>query len=165
MDITDFLQEQRHIFGTCPHCREVFRLSDARLSYRAKYAPDWLDGLELEEQRLDARIMRFEEREREMRDRAISRARKTVLPGLLSRAVPFFARQGLSPQDAKAVFDPVDFVVFSGLNSGKGLKKVLLLDSKRKRGEVQDSIETAVEKRAVCWSTVKISPHGKIIGD
>lgn len=33
-----FLREQRHVFFICPCCGEVGRLSDARISYRKRYA-------------------------------------------------------------------------------------------------------------------------------
>jgi predicted Holliday junction resolvase-like endonuclease len=57
------------------------------------------------------------------------------------------------------LFDPVDYVVFKGMNVDK-MKGIVLLDRAR-RGIVQTSIRAAVEHGRCEWQTIRISPDGK----
>jgi len=160
--ITDYIKEQRHIFGICPCCNDVFRLSDVKLSYKAKYKPDWLDAVEKLQQKIENSIERFEERKKEIRMRAIEEARRKVLPKILNRAVPFFAKRGIYPQDIKTILNPIDFVAFHGMTAGN-VKSVLLLDSPATNTlhqKIQHSIQEAIKNDALDWVTVKVTEEG-----
>lgn len=149
--LSSFLREQRHIFGTCPHCHSLFRLVDARVSYDAPYRLDWMDRMENDQQSWEEKTANLKEREKEMRRAAIERATKTKLPRLLKSVVPAFAAHGLNPKDIKTVFHPIDFVVFDGLNRMK-VDRVLLMDrrkSEAKQVSVQRNVVETLETGSV----------------
>ncbi len=163
--LLEFLKEQRHIFGSCPSCQEVFRLSEVRVSYKAAYKHDWLDLLEAKIEGQQAKEERFEQKRAELRQKHIDFERRTRLPKLLNAAVPMFAKRKVFPQDVKTLFDPIDFVVFDGMNNGGLVKRVLLLDNKPKttaEKTLHTTIQNAIDTKALSWHTIQISAEGKI---
>jgi predicted Holliday junction resolvase-like endonuclease len=164
-DLLWFLREQRHIFMVCPCCGEVVRLSDARISYQLKYADDWLDRIERSEERVGRQIESFEERRKELRDRSVARARQRILPQLLRKVVPAVSSLKLSPMDVKTIMDPVGYVVFDGLNSARGCRRILFLDTEeasRERQRIRESIGRAIRRGDMGWTTVQIGQDGTI---
>jgi predicted Holliday junction resolvase-like endonuclease len=164
-DLLWFLREQRHIFVVCPCCGEVVRLSDARVSYRQKYADDWLDRVERSEERIEQRIESFEERRKKLRDLSIARARQRILPQLLRKVAPAVSSLKLSPMDVKTLMDPVGYVVFDGLNSARGCRRVLFLDTGeagKERLRVRESMESAIKRGDLGWTTVQIGQDGVV---
>jgi len=163
-ELLGFLKEQRHIFGSCPECQQVFRLSNVRLSYTT-YSRDWLDELEDERAKDDEKLARFQEESKEMRAKAIERERKIRLPKLLNRAVPMFAKRKVFPQDVKTLFDPIDFVVFDGMNNEDLVKRILLLDNEAKTPRekaLHESIKDTIQTGALTWKTIQIDKDGRI---
>ena len=164
-ELLGFLREQRHIFGCCPCCQQIFRLSDSRISYRTTYKPDWMDDLDDKLMKEEEKKAKFEEKRKELRDKAIDEERKKRLPILLNRAVPMFAKRHVNPQDVKTLFDPIDFVVFDGMNMDETVKRVLLLDELAKTAReksLQESIKNTIETGALTWKTIQIMQDGTI---
>ncbi len=59
--LTQFFRTARHLFGRCPSCGHIFRLSDAAISYGANPPRDWLLKLSQQEARLVERKGDLEE--------------------------------------------------------------------------------------------------------
>ena len=59
----------------------------------------------------------FEEKEAELREKAIERGRKKVPLMIKNCLCSEFKQLEYDPYDIKAVMDPVEFVVFDGLNA------------------------------------------------
>ena len=165
--ITDFLREQRHVFGTCPCCSQMFRLSETRVSYRSRYEPDWLDRLQKNMEKTESKVENFEEAESEVREKAVERARQKLLPKLLNRAVPLFARKKLPIHDIRTLLHPIDFIVFDGLSDSRReeLNRILLLDSKPRtdgQRKLHESLREAIDCQALDWGTIRISEVGEV---
>jgi len=79
-NLINFFEAQRNIFGICPHCRELFRLSDIKISYKAKFGKDWYDKLKEQEEKLQEEQIKIEETLKKIRQRTIERTRKVYLP-------------------------------------------------------------------------------------
>ena len=73
--LPDFLREQRHIFGTCPHCLALFRLPEVKITHGDEYRLDWYEELEEKERRIQDRIGDLEDQEHDLRRKAIESAR------------------------------------------------------------------------------------------
>jgi predicted Holliday junction resolvase-like endonuclease len=54
-ELTRFLKAARHLWGRCPHCREVFRLSEATIRFGNTPPRDWLQRLQRRQAMLDDR--------------------------------------------------------------------------------------------------------------
>ncbi len=151
---------QRNIFGLCPLCGEIFRLSEIKISYKRKFPIDWYDRLLAEGEKLDDREMKLEETLRIIREKATERARRVLLPKLLRRVDPLFTSLGYFPQDAKAIFDPIDFVVFDGMNRDENVRRIVFMDHQTENKDqriIQKSIEKTIEKERYEWETIRIS--------
>jgi len=163
--LTDFLKEQRHIFGVCPKCGEVQRFTDIHISYVTRYVPDWLDGLELEQERLDRQSANLLSKKEEIRNASLERAKRKILPTKLKAVSPLFARVGVSPQDIRTIFHPIDYVCFDGLYSKDRLKQVLFLDrppATLAERLIQSSLRRAIHREAFDWATVRVDDEGNV---
>ena len=164
-DIVNFFEIQRNIFGICPHCEELFRLSDIRISYRKKFARDWYDRLEKQEERIDDERMNLEETLKAIREKAKERARQKYLPGMLKQADPVFTPLGYYPQDVKAVFDPMDFVIFDGMNKAGKVRRMVFMDeysTDARVRRIQSSIEDAISKERYGFQSIRLTKDGQI---
>ncbi|MBI3860250.1 MAG: hypothetical protein HY296_08505 [Thaumarchaeota archaeon] len=162
-----FFKEQRHIFGVCPNpeCREVSRLADIRVSYRAKYVQDWLDRVEDQMASWEDKQEGLEEKQKELKAKYIEKARKTVLPQKLRTISSLFQKRLVQPEDIKVVSHPLDFIAFDGLITNEDLQRVVLLDSessKKFRSGIQNSIRTTVENGKYDWHIARVDEEGKV---
>lgn len=151
---------QRNIFGLCPLCGEIFRLGDIKISYRRKFPMDWYDELLTEEEKITERESKLEEKLREIREKATEHARRVLLPKLLRKVDPLFSKLGYFPQDVKAIFDPIDFVIFDGMNRAEKVKRIVFMDHKtedREQQIIQKSVERTIDKERYEWETIRIS--------
>ena len=163
--ILDFFEAQRKIFGICPCCGEIFRLSDIKISYRKSFAKDWYEKLRKQEEKLGQDQMVIEQTLKEIRKKEIDKVRKQYLPRMLSQVDPLFTPLGYYPQDVKAVFDPLDFVIFDGMNREGDVKRVVFMDENsndEQIRQVQSSIETAVQKGRYDFQSVRLTKDGQI---
>lgn len=158
------LQDFRRILGVCPCCGEIFRLADLMISYRGKPTVTWLDRLEAAEDRQQRAEDKFAEKERRIRELAKARGRR-ALPRLLREAEPVFACRGYFAHDVKPLFDPVDYIIFDGMNAPSAAKRVVLFDGPaldHGRERVQRSIQRALEVGNYEWKTVRMGKDGRI---
>jgi len=58
-DLLSFYREERRIFGRCPHCGEVFRLAEAKLTYGKEPPRDLLSRLKGERDTLEAQVAKL----------------------------------------------------------------------------------------------------------
>ncbi len=162
VDFAQALSVQRNIIGICPICQTFFRLNECRFIYK-RGRKDWLARMYDLEKRLEETEVRLEEREREIREQAREQGRVHARR-IIKKADPIFASLGLSVNDAKAIFHPISFVVFDGLDDYDDVDKLYLLDRKRSRGRtLQKSIERCVSKKHYDWRTFRVSDDGKVI--
>lgn len=151
---------QRNIFGLCPMCGEVFRLSEIKISYKRKFPIDWYDKMLAQGEKLDEKEMKLEENLKDIREKATERAKRVLLPRLLRKVDPLFTSLGYFPQDVKAIFDPIDFVIFDGMNRAEKVKRIVFMDQQTEnRGQriIQKSIEKTIEQERYEWETIRIS--------
>jgi predicted Holliday junction resolvase-like endonuclease len=68
-ELSRFFRAARHLWGRCPRCGDVFRLSDAAISFGSTPPRDWLLRLQRQQERLDDRSAVLEDEEASLRDR------------------------------------------------------------------------------------------------
>src|SRR6267378_2038482 len=56
--MTEFFKAARHLWGRCPSCGHLFRLSDAAISYGSEAPKDWLR--KVQQQQRDLRVKKDE---------------------------------------------------------------------------------------------------------
>ncbi len=162
-DILKFFALHRQIFGICPRCGDFFRLSDCSIFLKRRPSLDWMDKINLKYERLDKVEEKLQEKEEELREKAREKGRQRAELAVKKIDLVFTPRK-LSPDDAKVIFHPIDYVVFNGMKTGS-MKNIVLLDRQAKqavRQTIQKSIERVVERENYEWLTLQVQENGEI---
>lgn len=159
--LVDAFQDLKTILCVCPCCGELVRASDLHLSYKGKAPKTWLDRYDVELQRLEVRRAAFEMKVKGIRDRAVARGRLQTISRVNSCLEPGLAMCNFNPYDIKALYHPVDFVVFDGLDD-KELNKIVFLDSKRRGDSVQKSLKSSIEEGSCDWRLARVTENGGV---
>lgn len=162
-DVADLFGQFSWIMALCPNddCGELFRLSDARPFLKDKRPTSVLDGIEAEEQRIDRAIERLEVKEGLLREKAQAAGLKKAKLRL-RKIDPVFSGAKLNPHDVKIIFDPVEYVVFDGLNDDR-MRRILLLghEPTSKQGErVLQSISSSIRAGNIAFKTLRVLEDG-----
>ena len=134
------------------------------MQYNGKVPKTWFDNYELALVSLIDKERTFEEKEEMLRQKSIERGRAKV-PAMVKRCLcEDFKQLNYDPYDIKAVMDPVDFVVFDGLNEGKEVRSVTFLTRTPSTimRPVIDSLKKAVDSAKYDWKIARISTAGKV---
>ena len=163
-DMLKLFTLQRQLFGVCPKCNDLFRLSDCNIYLKRKPVSDWMDDLDLKSQRIERLSEKLDEKEGELRERAREKGRQEA-QRVIRRIDPIFTPRKLNADDAKVIFHPIDYVVFNGMKKGISIRNIVLLD-RREKGKshqvLQKSIEKVVEHENYEWQTLRVKEDGKI---
>jgi predicted Holliday junction resolvase-like endonuclease len=163
-ELIDAFQSFRKILCLCPCCGEIVRVSDLHLQYKGKAAKTWLDSYELDLVSLQAKEEEFDGKENELREKSIERGRKKV-PQLVKNCLcTDFKALKYNPYDMKAIMEPVDFVVFDGLNEGETVRSATFLtrDPSLIMRPVIESLENTVKKGNYDWKVARITTDGTV---
>ncbi|MHB1701659.1 MAG: Holliday junction resolvase-like protein [Acidobacteriaceae bacterium] len=163
----DFLLTAQDIFGVCPCCGEIFRLSDCRISASRKARRDWkqqLDDLDRQLGDMENDILAGEQ---EAKERAAASGRRAAQRAI-AKMDSIFGPAKLHPDDAKVVCHPIDYIVFKGMNSSpnKETQSIILLDRERTDADsrrLQASIERTVERGSYDWLTLRVRADGSTV--
>ena len=160
-DATRFFADLSRIAGICPDCEQMFRLSDARPYRLTRPEPSIFDKLESEQARIEHALDRLNAMEGQLREQARTTGLKQARRRL-RKIDQVFDKLKLDPHDAKVVFDPVDFIVFDGMNRGKLRKLVLLarLPATAVSDTLWGSLERTVEKGNFAFRILRVSREG-----
>lgn len=110
-EVLDFYSTLRHVFGVCPYCSEIFRISDCKLFQRKKPEIDWKEKIDNEIKRLDLLEEKLNEKIMATREAARIVGRKSA-DKLIRKLDTIFSPLRLDCNDCKVIFHPVDFIVF-----------------------------------------------------
>lgn len=145
-------------YAECPCCRQSFALKDTGLFY--------LDDFSSEAEELyNQKICELKDRRKELRERRqkISKtskvgAKAVNIGKILERLAPCMKTFPFVRNDCRSLFDPIDYIIFEGLEKDGIVKKILFADIKtgkaRPTGK-QKKIKSLVESKHVVWETYK----------
>ncbi|MFL6437691.1 MAG: Holliday junction resolvase-like protein [Terriglobales bacterium] len=160
-DLLTYYRIHRNVFGVCPCCNQIFRLSDSNIYLRKKPKNDWLDRYDHAEERVTRSETLLLEQEKPIRKLAQDTARRIARSKVSSMVC---MPRNVDPEDVKLLFHPVDYIVFRGMGT-KRFRSILLLDRKspsKDRQALQRSIAKTVEQRDYDWLTLRIGENGKV---
>jgi predicted Holliday junction resolvase-like endonuclease len=160
--LVDSFQDLRTILCICPCCGELVRASELHLSSHGKAPKTWLDDYDAELSRLEKREEEFEASVAEVKQAAIERGRKIVVERASSCLDSSISCFNYDPYDIKALFHPVDFVVFNGLNAGEGLEDITFLTRSRRGDALQKSVAKVVKDGKYSWKVARVTEDGGV---
>ncbi len=143
-------------YAECPCCGESILLKDAGLFYLDNFTPN---AEELYQERLeDLKEQRGELRERRRSIPQISetKAKAVNIGFILERIAPSMEEFCFDRNDCRSLFDPIDYIIFEGLNKKGSVSKILFAEIKTGRArltEKQREIRQLVERKHVSWDT------------
>ena len=136
-----------------------------QLAYNGKAPRTWFDGFDKKTRNIEKREEQFDEEEAVLRDAATERGRKRV-PGVVRKSMDGeFARLRYNPYDIKALLNPVDFLVFNGLNDKEKLTDITFLSKRTEDKElirIRRSIESVINEGNYIWQVARVDIAGKI---
>jgi len=159
-----WFKEMKQLYGFCPRCHELFRLSDVEIYTKTPPPHTPFDKLDAERVKLERQVERFDEREEQIRTAAKERGQKKAARRL-RKISPYLYDRAANPKDVKLIFDPVEYLVFHGLTKEK-CTLIELADhpAESKRHELmQDSIDRAIKAGNIEWQTFRVEASGKIV--
>jgi len=157
-----WFKEMKQLYGFCPCCNELFRLSDATLYTKTLPPHTPFDTVAEQRKRFLKQRERFEDKEEAIRDEAKARGRALARRQL--RKVAPFLRRGVDPNDIKVIFDPVEYLMFHGLTKEQ-CTLIELVDhpaETSQREKAQRSIQRTIEAGNIEWQTFRVQLDGSI---
>jgi predicted Holliday junction resolvase-like endonuclease len=141
----------------CPVCNEDFRLADAALFALSGEPPDAaLAAIAAMRERIKERKSNLAKARERMTARAEKTAHAVNLGKIIEKIVPSFSSFSYSSGDCRALFEPVDYLIFSGLASRGLVDSLLFVDVKSGKARLtnmQRDIKDRVEAGAVKFDT------------
>jgi predicted Holliday junction resolvase-like endonuclease len=114
---------------------------------------------------LEGKIEKFDEKEQGIRDNAAERGRKKVEKHIGKLMCSEITKLKYNPYDIKAIWHPVDYVVFNGMNNKEKVKDVTFLARKindSNLNKIRKTVKECVDKKKYEWTVARISVDGKM---
>lgn len=168
--LLETFQSFRTIYCICPCCNELMRFSDIRLQYAGEAPETWLDKHEVKTLNFEKKENRFKEKEKDLRKKSTEKGRSQV-PALVKRCFDKnLAKLPYDPYDIKALWHPIDFVIFNGLNRFNEKKSdviddIVLISKKAKDkelNEVRKTVKETIENEEYDWRIARVTDRGVI---
>ncbi len=158
-------QEFRKILCVCPDCGKIVRLSDLKLKTKAETESTWLDYYEYRERLLSGREAEFDAVKGELREAARVEGKRQAEVVFNNAIKQDFRRMNIDPIDIKPVLNPVDFLVFKGMNKSEEITDLVFLSKKLENpmiNRLREQVKTSIENNRYEWLVARIDDEGKI---
>lgn len=147
------LQRNKRFMGTCPACTTEFRLADAVLFSIDDTPPEEaIAVIQSIRKRIQERRAELKEAKARMTERAQVTAAAVNLGKIVEKIVPSFTSFEYQPGDCRALFEPIDYLVFCGLTNKRQVDSIHFVDVKSGSARLaskQKTIKDVVEKGGV----------------
>jgi len=105
----------------------------------------------------------FKESEKNIRKKSVSSSRRSLVGRFIEKFVPFLSEIKYAPADLHFLGQPVDYIVFEGLESDK-IKRVTFLEVKTGESKLtprEKSLKETIQKRRVTWKEIRVDTSSK----
>lgn len=166
--MTEFIQqfqEFRKILCVCSCCGNLSKVSDLHLKYKGKVARTWLDYYEKDSTLLNSKVELFEEKAGKLREKAVEKGRKEAQKVFNQAITPAFKTLKLDPFDVKPILNPIDFVVFKGMNQSGTISDIVFLSKQtvhKTINTLREQVKVAILKKKYEWQVARINERGNI---
>jgi len=102
--------------------------------------------------------LEFKEAEKDIRQKSLSSSRRSLIGKFIERFVPFLEKFNYSPSDAHFLGQPVDYIIFDGLNEDN-VKKVVFMEVKSGNSTLtqrEKSLKRAIQNKQVFWEEMNV---------
>jgi len=156
---------KNRFYAECPCCGEPFPLSHAGLFHLDNFTPK---TEELYYERLES--LKDQQKELRNRRKKISQTSETGAKAVnigfvLERLAPTLKSFDFDRNDCRSLFDPIDYVIFEGLNKHGTVSRILFVDIKTGGARLQSNqkeIRSLIEKKHVAWDVYESEAENEI---
>jgi predicted Holliday junction resolvase-like endonuclease len=159
-------QQFRRILCICPCCGDIVRVSDLRLRTKGPATRTWLDDYESQDKKLVETEQKFDEEEGKLREIAREKGRRAAERVINSAICESLRAMKLDPFDVKPILNPIDFVVFKGMNKEESISDILLLAREHNclsLNAIRRQIRDIVLQQRYEWQVARIDEKGNIM--
>ena len=142
----------------CPSCTEEIKLSKSGLFHLDNFTPEAQDVYKRMLDVQKERRAKLKERKANIPIKSEVGAKAINLGLLLERLAPTLDDFTFNKNDCRSMFDPIDYVIFEGLNKKQRVDKIVFVDIKTGGARLtpkQRKIKQVVEEKNVEFKTYK----------
>lgn len=157
-DIIKELKSNLNLYAECPTCGKSFQLNKAIMFYVDGPIPDEAKKIiTKKENDLAMRKKELIKTRKKLKERAEKATISVNLGKILEKVAPAIRGFKYNPRDCRALFEPIDYLVFNGLSTENGdIDSMLFIDIKTGNAKLnyhQKQIKATVENGKVFWDT------------
>ncbi|MEO0075255.1 MAG: Holliday junction resolvase-like protein [candidate division WOR-3 bacterium] len=157
-DIIKELKSNCNLYAECSTCGSSFQLNKAIIFYVDGPIPDEAKKIiNKKENDLFKRKKELINRRKKLKERAEKATISVNLGKILEKVAPAIKGFKYNHRDCRALFEPIDYLVFNGLSTKNGyIDSMLFIDIKTGQASLnyhQKQIKAAVENGKVFWDT------------
>ena len=150
MSLIDQLQRDPRFFAQCPSCGGEFQVSKAVLFHvRDTPPPEALKKLVELRDAIRARREEMAKKKKLAAEKAAITAESVNLGNVLEKIAPTFRSFEFAPADCRALFEPIDYLIFKGLAKRGTVDRLVFVDVKSGKARLkpsQKAIKEVVER-------------------
>lgn len=144
-----FLQ-QKDFKADCGHCGESFPLSKASLFPLDQFPPEAKALLQEMKSALQERKTTLQQRTLKSKQKSQTGSRSVNIGFIMERLAPALPHFPFDKNDCRSLFDPIDYVIFEGLNKTGKVQKIFFVDIKSGEAKLkknQQAIRRMIEMK------------------
>ena len=144
------------LFAHCPCCEESIALKDAELFFLDEFGPEAEEVYQGLVEELKMRRRSLRERRKQIPQRSEVGAEATNIGFILERLAPTLPAFPFDRSECRALFDPIDYLIFEGMQSTGRVDHITFVDIKTGRSRLtskQRAIKNLVVNKQVEWQT------------
>jgi len=165
MNLFEEFQEFRKILCLCPHCQNIYRVSDLKLKVKGPTVSTWLDNYEKKSRVMDKKEEKFDEVKEKLRELAVEKGRREAQKVFNRLICPVLRTFKIDPFDIKPIFNPVDFVVFNGMNQKEKVSNIIFLSKVCNNSflnNARQQVKNTIQNKRYDWQVARINEQGQI---
>jgi predicted Holliday junction resolvase-like endonuclease len=148
--------ESGGFYCECPVCERTMRLRDAGLFYLDDFTPEAAERYRQLLEEVKERRKALNELRRSIPVKSQKGAEAVNIGFILERIAPSMKSFAFDHNDCRSLFDPIDYVIFEGLNRKGVVERIVFADIKTGKARLQNKqreIKDLVERNKVEFDT------------
>jgi predicted Holliday junction resolvase-like endonuclease len=151
--LISFLQKNNFV-AECNHCNESLKLKDVDLFALNEFTPEAEELYNQAKAEIAERRKQLKELEKKGPERSENTSKHVNLGFIFERIAPTLPDFPFDKNDCRSMFDPIDYVIFSGLHKTGKVDKLFFVDIKSgeaRLSKTQKQIKEIVENKKVSF--------------
>ena len=143
--IVQFLQKN-NFKAECANCGDSFSLKDSPLFSPDEFTPEAKALLKEKKEFLKERKLEISQRTATTTQRLETTTQSVNIGFILERLAPVLKEFRFDKNDCRSLFDPIDYVIFDGLNKTGEVQKIFFIDIKTGEARLKKNQKAVKQK-------------------